>query len=424
MKFSFSILAASLIGFSCGYIPINSGVTTGFENWEKTFDSPSFNKLDRYALIVNPTSVIRNLTLIADYLHKTNQINIVALAGPEHGIRGAAQAGEPLGGTVFRDLVTGLPIYDGYSFRTGAAWAQAFNDMGVDTLVFDIQDAGSRFYTYIWTLYDAMVGATLAGKKMIVLDRPNPISGDIIDGDVLNMAYSSFIGRRSISTQHGMTVAELAMLFNNEFLPVDPELSNSTVKMVELEVVKMSGWDRSMFYDQTGLNWILPSPNMPNPDTALVYPGQGFFEGTALSEGRGTTQPFIVFGSNYLVGSDLTRFQDAMNSLNLPGVIFSQYYFNTKFSKLANSNSGGLKLFITDRSKYRSVPTTIALLSKLKEMFPAKFQLLASPALQLRTGTDSVYNMLNTNADYESIIADYQSRLKSFESVRSKYLLY
>ncbi|OMJ08429.1 hypothetical protein AYI69_g11064 [Smittium culicis] len=426
MKISFSFLAASLLGLAHGYTPINNNVKTGFEAWEETFSSPYFNKDTKYALIVNPTSVTRNLDLIADHLLNSKKINLVALAGPEHGIRGSAQAGDSLGGGIFTDRVTGLPVYDGYSYRTGAQWRDAFNAMGADVLVFDIQDVGARFYTYISAMYDAMLGAVLANKKFIVLDRPNPINGINVDGDVLIPQFSTYLGRTAIPTQHGMTIGEIAMMYNNEFIPRDNQLANSTRKTVDLQVFKMEGWTRDMYYDQTGLNWILPSPNMPNTDTANIFTGQGLFEATTFSEGRGTSTPFFNFGGIGLVGKNLTKLQDAMNSLNLPGAKFSQFYFSPKFSKLANQKVGGLKLYVTDRNKFKSIPTAIALLSTIKKMFPSQFVYStdAPNQMQIRSGTSSVFDMLNANANYEDIVADYQGRLQNFIELRSKYLLY
>ncbi|OMJ15419.1 hypothetical protein AYI69_g8200 [Smittium culicis] len=424
MKFSFSVLAASLLSLTYGYIPINNKVKIGFETWEETFSSPDFNKDTKYALIVNPTSVTRNLQLIADNLVESKKINLVALAGPEHGIRGSLQDGVTVGNLSFVDRVTGLQVYDGYLYTKGSQWSAAFNDMGADTIVFDIQDVGTRFYTYISAMYDAMIGAVLSNKKFIVLDRPNPINGVTVDGDVMVPQFSGYIGRTAIATQHGMTVGELAMLFNNEFLPNDAQLANSQVKTVDLQVFKMEGWKREMYYDETGLNWIIPSPNMPSLETAGVYPGQGFFEGTKLSEGRGSSYPFFAFAADYLQGKNLAKLQKAMNDLNLPGVVFSQIYFKPARSKYINVQSGGLKLYVTDRSTYKSIPTAIALLSTIKKMFPSNFEYASTLALQYRTGTNSIYEMLNSDADYQDIIAEYQSRLEQFKVMRAKYLLY
>ena len=222
-------------------------------------------------------------------MHADDRVRLTAVFGPEHGFRGTAQAGGSEGR--YDDPATGLPVYDTYN-KSGKDLAGIFTASGVDTVVFDIQDVGARFYTYIWTLYDCMVAAVLAGKRFVVLDRPNPVTGRSATGPVLDKAYASFVGREPIAQAHGMTVTELALLFNGEFVP------QAAGRPVELETVRMTGWRRGDFFDATGLPWVPPSPNMPTPDTALVYSGTCLFEGTNLSEGRGTTRPFELLGAD------------------------------------------------------------------------------------------------------------------------------
>ena len=205
--------------------------------------------------------------------------------------------------------------------------ADVFTASGVDTVVFDIQDAGARFYTYIWTLYDCMEAAALAGKRFVVLDRPNPVTGRAALGPVLHKEFATFVGRRPIAQAHGMTVAELARLFNGEFLPTP----------VPLETVTMTGWRRGSSSTPRGLPWVPPSPNMPTPETALVYSGTCLFEGTNLSEGRGTTRPFELLGAEGIDG----RWAEAANELGLPGVRFREAYFAPTFSKFAGKTVGG-----------------------------------------------------------------------------------
>lgn len=233
----------------------------------------------RVGVVTNPTGITSDARHLVDVLHADPRVDLVAVFGPEHGFRGSAQAGGSEG--TGRDPATGLPVYDTYD-TSGQRLADLFTAAGIDTVVFDIQDVGARFYTYVWTLYDCMRAAALAGKAVVVLDRPNPVGGRRAAGPVLERPYASFVGREPIALAHGMTAAELALLFNGEFLRARP---------VRLRTVPMTGWRRASFYGSTGLPWVPPSPNMPTPDTALAYAGTCLFEGTTLSEGRGTTTP-------------------------------------------------------------------------------------------------------------------------------------
>lgn len=246
-------------------------VRTGFDRLAA--DGYALLKGERIGVVTNPTGITSDVRHIVDVMHPDERVDLVAVFGPEHGFRGTAQAGGSEGR--YDDPATGLPVYDTY-LKSGQPLADVFTASGVDTVVFDIQDAGARFYTYIWTLYDCMEAAALAGKRFVVLDRPNPVTGRAALGPVLDPAFGTFVGRREIAQAHGMTVTELALLFNARFLAERP---------VDLRIVKMSGWKRSDFFDTTGLPWVPPSPNMPTPDTALVYSGTCLFEGTNLSEG-------------------------------------------------------------------------------------------------------------------------------------------
>src|SRR5690606_22849379 len=236
---------------------------TGFER----LAADGYALLDgqRVGVVTNPTGITRDARHIVDVMHADDRVRLTAVFGPEHGFRGTAQAGGSEGR--HDDPATGLPVYDTY-LKSGQPLADIFTASGVDTVVFDIQDVGARFYTYIWTLYDCMEAARLAGKRFVVLDRPNPVTGRAALGPVLHKEFATFVGREPVSQAHGMTVAELALLFNAEFLTAP----------VPLETVRMKGWKRSDFYDATGLPWVPPSPNMPTPETALVYSGTCLFE--------------------------------------------------------------------------------------------------------------------------------------------------
>ncbi|MFE2158303.1 exo-beta-N-acetylmuramidase NamZ domain-containing protein [Streptomyces lydicus] len=364
----------------------------------------------RVGVVTNPTGVTPDVAHIVDVLHADDRVRLTAVFGPEHGFRGTAQAGGSEGR--YDDPATGLPVYDTYN-KSGRALADIFTASGVDTVVFDIQDVGARFYTYIWTLYDCMVAAVLAGKRFVVLDRPNPVTGRAATGPVLDKAYASFVGREPIAQAHGMTVAELALLFNGEFVP------KAAGRPVELETVLMTGWRRGDFHDATGLPWVPPSPNMPTPDTALVYSGTCLFEGTNLSEGRGTTRPFELLGAD---GID-HRWAAAANELALPGVHFREAYFAPTFSKFQGKTIGGVQLHVHDREAFDPVRTGIALLVTAKRVWNG-FAWRPDNGIDRLTGSSTVRTMIDAGAGTEEIVAAWQPALTAFRSVRARYLRY
>jgi uncharacterized protein YbbC (DUF1343 family) len=262
----------------------------------------------RVGLITNPTGVDRSLKSIVDTFYHNKNIHLTALFGPEHGVRGSEDAGAYV--PFYIDKKTHIPVYSLYG-ETKKPTPEMLKN--VDVLVFDIQDVGTRFYTYIYTMAYAMQAAKENHIPFIVLDRPNPLGGTKVEGPVLDPKYSSFVGMYPIALRHGMTVGELAKYFNNEFnIGAD------------LTVVKMKGWKRNEYYDETPLQWVMPSPNMPTLDTALVYPGAALFEGTNVSEGRGTTRPFELIGAPYIDGDVLAQ---KLNELKLPGVVFRSANF-------------------------------------------------------------------------------------------------
>ncbi|MYZ36122.1 MULTISPECIES: DUF1343 domain-containing protein, partial [unclassified Streptomyces] len=357
-------------------------------------------------LVTNPTGITRDVRHVVDVMHGDDRVDLAAVFGPEHGFRGTAQAGGSEGR--HDDPATGLPVYDTY-LKSGQALADIFTESGVDTVVFDIQDAGARFYTYIWTLYDCMEAAALAGKRFVVLDRPNPVTGRAALGPVLQREFATFVGREPISQAHGMTVAELALLFNGEFL----------AEPVELETVTMSGWRRADFFDATGLPWVPPSPNMPTPDTALVYAGTCLFEGTNLSEGRGTTRPFELLGAE---GIDRT-WAEAANALELPGVRFREAYFAPTFSKFQGKTIGGVQLHVHDRASFDPVRTGIALLVTAKRSWSG-FAWRPDNWIDKLTGSAQVRALIDAGADTDEVVDAWQSELAAFRGVRRGYLLY
>ncbi|MFH9956652.1 exo-beta-N-acetylmuramidase NamZ domain-containing protein [Streptomyces roseolus] len=361
---------------------------------------------ERVGVVTNPTGIASDARHLVDVMHADERVDLVAVFGPEHGFRGTAQAGGSEGR--YDDPATGLPVYDTY-LKSGRPLADVFTASGVDTVVFDIQDAGARFYTYIWTLYDCMVAAELAGKRFVVLDRPNPVSGRAALGPVLDRAFATFVGREPIAQAHGMTVAELALLFNAEFL----------ARPVELETVPMTGWRRSDFFDATGLPWVPPSPNMPTPETALVYSGTCLFEGTNLSEGRGTTRPFELLGAE---GVD-RRWAEAANALELPGVRFREAYFAPTFSKFQGRTVGGVQLHVHDREAFDPVRTGIALLVTARASWSG-FAWRPDHWIDKLTGSTRVRTLVDAGAGTDEVVAAWSEDLAAFRAVRREHLLY
>ncbi|MEV5514909.1 DUF1343 domain-containing protein [Streptomyces flaveolus] len=377
---------------------------TGFERLAD--DGYALLEGERVGIVTNPTGITRDVRHIVDVMHADGRVNLTAVFGPEHGFRGTAQAGGSEGR--YDDPATGLPVYDTY-LKSGQPLADIFTASGVDTVVFDIQDVGARFYTYIWTLFDCMEAARLAGKRFVVLDRPNPVTGRAALGPVLHKEFATFVGRQPIAQAHGMTVAELALLFNGEFLP----------SPVPLETVTMTGWKRSEFYDAAGLPWVPPSPNMPTPECALVYSGTCLFEGTNLSEGRGTTRPFELLGAEGVDG----RWAAAANELGLPGVRFREAYFAPTFSKFQGKTVGGVQLHVHDRAAFDPVRTGIALLVTARRSWDG-FAWRPDNWIDKLTGSTQVRTMIDAGADTDEVVDGWESELAAFRRTRRQYLLY
>ncbi|MER5482191.1 DUF1343 domain-containing protein [Streptomyces sp. NPDC002812] len=385
-------------------------VRTGFERLAA--DGYAVLAGQRVGVVTNPTGITADARHLVDVLHADaadGHFSLVAVFGPEHGFRGTAQAGGSEGAG--RDPATGLPVYDTYG-KSGQGLADVFTAAGVDTVVFDIQDVGARFYTYIWTLYDCMRAAALAGKAVVVLDRPNPVGARRAAGPVLQRPYASFVGREPIALAHGMTAGELAGLFAGEFL-------RGAGAAPRLEVVRMAGWRRESFFEETGLPWVPPSPNMPTPGTALAYAGTCLFEGTNLSEGRGTTTPFELVGAE---GVDRT-WAEAANALGLPGVWFREAYFTPSFSKYAGKTCGGVRLLVHDREAFDPVRAGIGLLVTARQVWRG-FAWRSDQWIDRLTGSDRVRRMVDAGAGVEEIAGDWAAGLAGFAAAREQYLLY
>ncbi|WP_404802158.1 exo-beta-N-acetylmuramidase NamZ family protein [Bacillus infantis] len=364
----------------------------------------------RVGLITNPTGVDQELNSIVDLLHNDPEVELTALYGPEHGVRGSAQAGEYV--EFYTDEKTGLPVYSLYGATKKPTPEMLEN---VDVLLFDIQDVGTRFYTYIYTMAYAMEAAKENDIPFIVLDRPNPLGGTEVEGPVLETPYKSFVGNYEIPLRHGMTVGELAKLFNEEF-----EIG------ADLTVVKMKGWKRDMYYDETGLQFVMPSPNMPTLDTALVYPGAALIEGTNVSEGRGTTKPFELIGAPFINADNLAQ---QLNSLNLKGVSFRAASFTPSISKHAGKLSHGIQIHITDRDEFEPVKTGLHIVKSIHDLYPEDFAFRAEDSRGISffdqlIGNGWVRDAIDEGKSVEWIESQWKDELKDFNKVRKDYLMY
>lgn len=357
----------------------------------------------RVGLITNPTGVDQELNHIVDVLHNDPEVDLTTLYGPEHGVRGDAQAGEYV--EFYIDEITGLPVYSLYG-ETRKPTPEMLED--VDILLFDIQDVGARFYTYIYTMAYAMEAAEENDLEFVVLDRPNPISGYDVEGPVLDPEYASFVGNYPIPLRHAMTVGELALLFNEEF-----DIH------ADMTVVEMTGWERDMYYDDTELEFVLPSPNMPTLDTALVYPGAALIEGTNLSEGRGTTKPFELLGAPFV---NSTEFAAEMNELELPGVIFRAASFTPMFSKHSGELSHGVQIHVIDKEAYRPVETGLYIVKTLHDMYTDEVELTSF--FDNLIGNGWIRDAIENGESVESMMDAWQDELRDFKNVRQDYLLY
>jgi uncharacterized protein YbbC (DUF1343 family) len=368
----------------------------------------------RVGLVCNQASVDHSFRHVADVFHEHADINVTALFGPQHGIRGDVQ--DNMIETAHEtDRKTGLPVYSLYS-ETREPTAEMLDD--VDIIVFDLQDVGTRIYTFVYTMANCMRAAKKFGKKVIVCDRPNPINGKTTEGAVLDPAFASFVGQFPIPTRHGMTAGELAQMFNQEFgIGCD------------LQVMTMSGWSRDLWYDQTDGPWVLPSPNMPTLDSATVFPGTVHLEGTQMSEGRGTTRPFELVGAPYIDAED---YGNALQALNLPGVYFRPCVFLPTFQKHAGKACGGVQIHVTNRATFKPAITGIAIVKTAFEMYRDDFRWKDPPyeyeydrnPFDLIAGTDKVREAIERGTSLEGIEQSWEPSLAEFDRLRAGFLLY
>ena len=361
----------------------------------------------RVGLITNPTGMTGDFESSIQVLLK--KTNLVALFSPEHGVRGSLQAGQKL--TTYIDDETGLPVYSLYG-ATKKPTKEMMDE--VDIFSIDIQDNGSRYYTFIYTMAYCMMACAEYDKEFVVFDRPNPINGLKVEGNILDVEkYRSFVGYYPMVQRHGLTMGELALLFNKEY-----------GINCKLHVIPMKNWQREMDFEETGLPWVIPTPNLPNISTAYVYNTTCIFEGTNVSEGRGTTTPFELVGAPWLKSEKLS---EELNSYNLPGVYFRPQYYTPTFSKYAGELCGGVFVHVTNRETFHTVKTSWVMLHHIRTNYSEHFKISkpyveGRPSLfEFEAGADNIiFN--NIPLDEQLRIVDEES--KKFEEIRKPYLLY
>ena len=380
---------------------------------ERLLDS---GRLDgaRVGIVCNPSSVDSRLRHVADRIASRPNARLSAIFGPQHGFRSDVQE-NMIESSHAVDDIRRVPVYSLYSeIRTPTAEMMK----GLDVLVIDLQDVGTRIYTYIYTMANCLAAARAHGVKAIVCDRPNPIGGVAIEGPMLLKGFESFVGLYPIPMRHGMTIGELARLFNDAFgIGAD------------LEVVEMTGWRREMYFEDTRLPWVMTSPNIPTVDTCVVYPGTVLFEGTNVSEARGTTRPFELAGAPWVVAE---RFADAMNRLELPGAFFRPAVFEPTFHKHAQASCGGCQIHVLDRATFRAVETGVALLGAFRASGPAQFAWRDPPyeyehtklPIDILAGSSALREQIEAGQTARDIAQSWEREVADFEKLRKRFLLY
>ena len=388
-------------------------VLTGLDLIEKKW--PRQLKGARIGLLINPASVNRRLIHAIDIALSSKRFKLTSLFGPQHGIWANTQD-NMIEWKGFIDKKTGLPVYSLYG-DTRKPLPEMLRD--IDALVIDLQDIGSRYYTFIWTMSLAMEACSEIGKTVVVLDRPNPINGIDIEGPVVEEGYFSFVGLKPLPVRHGMTIGEISLYLKDRFYP-----------SLDLEIIKMEGWKRRLWFNETGLPWVMPSPNMPTLDTATVYPGMCLLEGTNLSEGRGTTRPFEIFGAPFI---EPERLVSRLKELKLRGVFFRPLYFEPTFHKYRAQLLGGAQIHVTDRRSFKPFLTGVAILKTVKELYPEEFQWRRPPyeyeteklPIDILSGSTMLRQFIEKARTLEEM-EDWwrRSALQFNRNIRKRYLLY
>jgi uncharacterized protein YbbC (DUF1343 family) len=398
---SFASLASANVA-SATTLP-QATVTLG----DDVFVSESWRELRgrRVGVVTNQTGVTSRLETIVDAIRRNPQISLKAIYSPEHGLRGDQPAGEYV--KSYTDERSGLPVYSLYGATrhpTGEMLA------GVDVLLYDIQDVGDRAYTYISTLAYVMQAAKTYGKSVWVLDRPNPIGGAVVEGPVLDPRFSSFIGLYPLPVRHGMTVGELAKLYNDHF-SID----------CDLRVIPMRGYTRQMLWPDTGLAWVQTSPNIPEWDTTLVYPATGLIDSAGVNNGTGYTKPFKYAGAYHLDGAKLAAI---LNDRPIPGVYFRAAAWTPMSGFWAGKTLTGVELIVTDPRAFRGVRTAVEILVAVRKTDPAAISIPSASALDRDWGTDTLRKGLEDGLEANDILAAWLPATRTFENLRERFLLY
>jgi uncharacterized protein YbbC (DUF1343 family) len=389
--------------------PVSVGLDLIAKNWPRNLTGP------RVGLLVHPASVNKRFEHAITLFLKSKRLELRALFGPQHGILGETQD-NMIEWEGFRDARTALPVFSLYG-QTRRPEPSMLKD--IDVLAIDVQDAGARYYTFIWTMELCMQACLELKKSVVILDRPNPIGGYTVEGPVQDTAFSSFVGQRPLPVRHGMTAGEIGNYLREEFYP-----------SLDFHVILMRGWKRKMWFDDTLLPWVMPSPNMPTLDTAAVYPGMCLLEGTNLSEGRGTTRPFEIFGAPFIEPDVLI---DHLGAFKLPGVIFRPMYFQPTFQKHAGSLCGGAQIHVINRNKFKPFKTGVAILKAVHDLYPDHFAWKQPPyeyetekmPIDILAGTDRLRIDIEAGEDIERMEEWWNEECLTFNRLfRNKYLIY
>ncbi len=370
----------------------------------------------RVGLICNPTAVDKQLRHAIDLLAGESAFKLVSLFGPEHGVRGDAQ--DMISVDTARDARSGLPVHSLYGSTTASLSPTPEMLADLDVVIYDVQDIGSRYYTFVWTMVLAMRACAAAGKLFVVLDRPNPIGGLHVEGSTISEGFESFVGLVPCPNRHGMTAGEIAA-WRHAVEKLDGELL----------VITMRGWERDMRFDHTGLPWVMPSPNMPTTDTALVYPGMCLVEGTDLSEARGTTRPFELSGAPWIDGDKLA---DTLSNMELPGAMFRPVVYTPMFHKFGGQACGGVQIHVTNPETFRPYRTGVAMLKAWHDQAPDKFAwrhkayefVDTIPAIDLLAGNAALRTGIEQGASLDELCARWPRDEGAFLEERAAHLLY